>query len=358
MAMKKRRATILAGLAVAASLLVIAGCDWFEEQAMDNLPPATELLACPGTEVDEGEDMLFRYKGTDSDGVVVGYEWSLNGGPWVRTRYDSVVVKSVEEGEYSFMVRAIDDVGDADPAPPECNFTARAVGELMDRVVMVEMFTTYTCGNCPRAEEALNNLMEVMGKAGLSVVAYHDYKGGDPNTDLLGTEETVARIQWYTDDPTFPGRAGWWPTVVFDGLRVIEGAETVEGAQAGYAAEIQMREERGSPIRLTLTGDLSGADGGVRAGVKATGRLPEGTLAARCIIIEDHVYQRGFYFDFVARRVLEERPIAIAEIGDSASVEWTFPVDDSWNQGELDAVVFIQNDTGREVLQSGRLPGE
>ncbi|MGD9141434.1 MAG: hypothetical protein PVJ42_07830 [bacterium] len=356
--MTGRGAAILVSAAVAAFSLVIGGCDWFEEQATENLPPVTELLDCPAPEVDEGEDMLFRWAGTDLDGVVVGYEWSLNGEPWVQTQDDSVVVGGVEQGEHSFVVRAIDDKGDADPAPPECNFTALAVGELVDRVVMVEMFTTYTCGNCPRAEEALNNLMAEMGKAGLSVVGYHDWKAGNPSSDLLGTEETVARIQWYTDDPTFPGRAGWWPTVVFDGLRVVEGAETVEGAQAGYAAEIGMREEKGSPVRLTLAADLGAAGGSVRAGVKATGRLPEGPLTARCVIIEDHVYQRGFYYDFVARRVLEEGPLAIADIGDSVSVEWTFPVDDSWNLAEIDAVVLIQNDAGREILQSGRLPGD
>jgi hypothetical protein len=353
--MTAKRAALLAVLAAAAAVLAISGCDWFEEQSTENLPPATELVTCPGSEVEEGEDMLFRWVGTDIDGVVVGYEWSLNEAPWIETEDDSVVVEAVGEGEHSFVVRAIDDKGDADPVPPECNFVAVAVGELVDRIVMVEMFTTYTCGNCPKAEEALNNLMEIMGKSGLCVVGYHDWRGGDPASDLLGTEETVGRIQWYTDDPSFPGRAGWWPTVVFDGLRIVEGAETVEGAQANYATEIQMREEVGSPVRLSLTADLGGDEGSVQMGIKATGRLPEGPLRARCVVIEDHVYQRGFYFDFVARRVLEERALAIAEIGDSTSAEWTFPIDDSWNMGKVDVVVFVQNDAGREILQSRRL---
>jgi hypothetical protein len=293
--------------------------------------------------------------GTDVDGAVVGYEWSFSGADWIETEDDSVIVEAVGAGDHSFTVRAIDDEGDADPVPPQCDFTALAVGELVDRVVMVEVFTTYTCANCPRAEEALNNLMDSMGKAGLSVVGYHDWKGGDPNSDLLGTEETVERIKWYTDDPSFPGRAGWWPTVVFDGLRVVEGAETVEGAQVNYAVEIQMREEVGSPVRLTVEGEFGEGGGSVRAGIKATGRLPKGPLVARCVVIEDHVFQRGFYFDFVARRVLEDRPANIAEIGDSTSVEWTFPIDDSWNLGKVEAMVFVQNDAGREILQSKRL---
>ncbi len=346
---------ILPAALAAVALGVAAGCDWFEDQATGNLPPVTELVGCPGAEVDEGEDLVFRWVGTDIDGAVIAYEWSINGAPWVETEDDSVLIAAVAEGEYSFTVRAIDDEGDVDPVPPRCAFTAHAVGELVDRVVLVEMITTRTCGNCPRAEEALNNLLDTRGRANLSVVAYHDWRAGNPASDLLGTEETIARIQWYTLDPTFPGRPGWWPTVVFDGLRIVEGAETVDGAESDYTVEIEMREAVGSPVRLTVEGDLSGVEGIVRAGVKATGRLPAGPLVLRCVVIEDHVLQYTSYYDFVARRVLEDRPLSIAEIGDSTSAEWTFPVEESWNLGGVDVVVFIQNDDGREVLQSGRL---
>jgi hypothetical protein len=352
--MKRTRVMWLAAIAIAA-LGPVAGCDWFDEQPAANLPPATELLECPGVEVDEGDDLLFRWSGTDVDGAVVAYEWSFSGSPWVETRDDSALIEAVDVGEHSFVVRAIDDEGEVDPVPPQCDFTALAVGELVDRVVLVEMITTRTCGNCPKAEEALNNLLDTWGRAGLSVVAYHDWRAGNPASDLLGTEETVARIQWYTLDPTFPGRPGWWPTVIFDGLRIVEGAETVEGAESDYTVEIRMREAAGSPVRLTVDGDLSGSDGLVRAGVKATGRLPGGALVARCVVIEDHVLQYTTYYDFVARRVLEDRPVTIAEIGDSTLAEWTFPIEEAWNLGNVDVVVFVQNDDGREVLQSARL---
>ncbi len=349
--------TLCGALLVGAGTLLTEGCDWFEEQVAGNLPPTTELVTCPPAEVDAGEGVLFEWTSEDVDGVVVGYEWSFDGAPWVATEEQSVVVEAVEQGEHSFVVRAVDDAGAVDPAPPGCDFAAVFAGELVDRVVMVEVFTTYTCANCPKAEEALNELLEAYGRAGLSVVGYHDWRGGDPNSDLLGTEETVARIKWYTDDPTFPGRAGWWPTVVFDGLRVVEGAETVEGARAAYDVEIRMREEAGSPLGLTLGGGVGASGGDVRAGVKAAGRLPGGPLVARCVVIEDHVYQRGFYYDFVARRVLKDRPLDIAEVGDSTSVEWSFTIDDSWNLGRVDVMVFVQNDANREILQSARLLG-
>jgi len=353
--MRTRTLKILPAVLAAAALAIVAGCDWFEDQPVENLPPATELLGCPAADVDEGEDLLFRWAGTDVDGVVVAYQWSLSGAPWVETRDDSTLIEAVDAGEHSFTVRAVDDEGDVDPAPPECDFTAFALGELVDRVVLVEMITTRTCGNCPKAEESLDNLLETWGRANLSVVAYHDWRAGDPASDLLGTEETVARIESYTLNPASPARPGWWPTVVFDGLRIVEGAETVEGAESNYTVEIELREAVGSPVRLTVEGDLSAGGGSVRTGVKATGRLPEGSLVLRCVVVEDHVRQFASYYDFVVRRVLEDRPITVAAIGDSASAEWTFPIDESWNLEKVDVVVFVQNDDGLEILQSARL---
>ena len=338
-----------------AALLIPSGCDWFEEQVADNLPPSTEIVGCPSKEVDEGDDLLFKWMGSDVDGEVVAYEWSFNEAPWVETEDDSVIIEAVGEGEHSFSVRAIDNEGDADPVPPRCAFSALPMGEFVDRVVLVELFTTRTCANCPKAEEALNRLVSSMGRENLSVVAYHDWRAGEPASDPLGTEETIARISWYTDDPTFPGRPGLWPTAVFDGLRIVEGAETVEQAESNYSVEIQLREGVGSPVRLTVGGSLSGPDGSITAGLKATGRLPEGALVMRAVVVEDHVLQYTSYYDFVVRRVLEDRPLNISAIGDSASAEWTFPVDESWNVGKVDVVVFVQNDAGREVIQSRRL---
>lgn len=348
----------LAGLLVVSAvgaLLFVPGCDWFEEQAALNIPPTTEIVGCPPSEVDEGEDLVFRWTGSDVDGDVVAYEWSFNDGPWVQTEDDSALIEAVDEGDHSFVVRAIDDMGDADPLPPRCGFKAIAVGELMDRVVLVELFTTRTCANCPRAEEALNNLLEGMGRESLSVIAYHDWRAGNPGSDLLGTEETVARIKWYTDDPTFPGRPGYWPTAVFDGLRIVEGAETVVQAESNYSVEIGLREGVGSPLSITVDGNLAAAEGTVRAGVKVTGRLPEGALVLRAVVVEDHVLQYTSYYDFVARRILQDEPLYLEAIGDSASVEWVFPIDESWNAAGLDVVVFAQNDDGREVIQSRRL---
>lgn len=351
--MKMRAASIMLGVAL--TLLLINGCDWFEEPPAENLPPATEIVQCPSSEVDEGDDLLFRFTGSDVDGRVIGYEWSFNDAPWVWTEDDSVVIEAVDVGEHLFVVRSIDDKGDSDPFPPRCDFTAVAVGEVVDRVVLVELFTTRTCANCPKAEEALLNLLQGMGRVNLSVIAYHDWRAGDPTSDPLGTEETVARIRWYTDDPTFPGRAGLWPTAVFDGLRIVEGAETAEQAESNYSTEIGLRELVGSPVRLAVSGGLETGGGNVRAEVKVTGRLPEGTLVLRAVVIEDHVLLYTSYYEFVARKILGDEPLDLVAIGDSTAATWTFPIDASWDLGRLDVVVFVQNDAGREVIQSGRL---
>jgi hypothetical protein len=349
-----KTAARVAAWAGMAALLVL-GCDWFEEQALGNIPPATTILECPGSEVLEGDDLLFRWAGTDADGLVVAYEWSLNGAAWIRTSEDSVLVESVGEGDQSFTVRAVDDRGVVDPAPPTCDFTAAARGELVDRVVLVEVFVTHHCPYCPNCQAALNAIYSELGRDSLCVVAYHDWREGDPASDPLGTEETVERIDWYTDDPGFQGRPDVWPTAVFDGLRVVEGAVTSEAAGADYLFEIRSREAVSSPVEMAVSGVLGEESGDIIVDVMARGRVPEGDLVLRMVVVEDGIYQWGKTHDFVVRDILDDEPVMIKTVGDSVRVEREFQVDASWNRERLDIIAFVQNDVNKEILQSGRV---
>jgi len=341
-----------------ASSLTPAGCDWFEAQVSANVPPATEIMDCPGSEVDEGQSIVFRWTGSDIDGDVVGYEWTLDGDSWFYTEDDSAFIEKIGAGRHSFSVRSVDDRGDVDPAPPVCEFAALAVGERLDRVVLIELFTTRTCANCANAEAALNELLDVMGRDSLCVVAYHDRSPGAPGADPLATDETVARIDWYTDDPSFPGRANWWPTATFDGIYVAEGAQFVDQTREEYDLLIGLRERSPSPLELALSGEFSAGAGHIEVVVKARGRLPEGALVLRAVVVEDHVFQPPSLVDFVARRIRDDEILGIAEIGDSSYVGWDFEIDEDWNLSNLDVIVIVQNDSNREVLQSRRLVAE
>jgi hypothetical protein len=267
------------------------------------------------------------------------------------------VVFAVTTGEHVFLVRAYDNKGEVDPTPDHCSFTALAKGVLVERTVLAEMFTTNICQNCDKAEAALDSLLGEFGRGRLVVAAYHDKPSDAPTSDGLATDETDARVSWYTASPVYP--ADQWPIVLFDGTGIdAEGATTIDAARTRFRAEIAGRLDLGSPIRIDLMGEIAAGGGSVAAAVKATGRPPSGPLVLRFAVIEDDVFYRGRYatvFDFVTRDLLAEAPLALVAVGDSVLVERDFAVVEGWEPDAMDVVVFVQDETTREVIQAARL---
>jgi hypothetical protein len=343
-------------------LLVLAGCDWFEAQPETNLPPDTLLTECAsGQAVTEGDDVTFAWTATDIDGRVTGFEVSYDGDLWEPTGLDSMTVTAVTRGEHTFRVRAVDDDGEADPDPATCDFTASIAGRAVDRTVLIEIFTTNICEKCPEAETIIADLVAEAGGQGIAVVAYHDDPSEIPGSDPLATEETDARIAWYTDNPLFPGESDTWPTVVFDGLRTVVGVRTTEEARALYTFEIGARSATPSPLSLRIAGDISAVGGEVTAVARAEDGPPEGPLVLRFALIEDQVKFRGIWasrYDFVTRRLLEDEALDLAAVGDSVVVTRDIGLDPSWVAENLDVVAFVQNTQTLEIIQAGSLRGE
>lgn len=333
---------------------VVVSCDWFDDPLKVNLPPDTRLIDCPSGDISGGDDVVFRLSGTDADGEIAAYEWSYDGGSWVMTVADSVRLEQVTPGDHVFRARSIDEDGDVDPSPAECTFNAAQQGELVDRVVLVEILTATWCLYCPNAEQALHELMDEFGFGNLCVIAYHD----TPELDELATEETVSRINWYTEDPEFPMEPGARPTVVFDGIRFSQGAETVEQAKTEYRFEIGTRRQKGSPISLRIEGNLGPAEGSLTVTAKVEDQLPAGPVVLRFAVIEDDVFSFGRssnWFDFVVRDLPDSEVLDLTDIGDSTVVERQIAIDDSWELDNLDVVVFAQDTVEKEVIQSVRL---
>ncbi len=118
------------------TLALVAGltlsCGLFEPKEGEprtNQPPETVLTAYPPDVYTH--TVTLRWKGQDSDGIVMYYETSVNGSPWRETtRTDTTIVFPVNEPAgtlHTFAVRAYDDDGAADPTPAECAFTATSI---------------------------------------------------------------------------------------------------------------------------------------------------------------------------------------------------------------------------------------
>jgi hypothetical protein len=219
------------------------------------------------------------------------------------------------------------------------------------------MFTSKWCKNCPQAEEALNAILADLGPDGISIIAYHGFFASD---DPLATDETLARIEWYESDPDFPVIPGAFPTVTFDGIRFVQGAQTSEIAETNYWIEINNRKDVGSPLSIEVSGSMDAGGGEVTATVAVRDQLGGGNLVLQLVVIEDHVEHwspRTSIFDFVARDILDPEALSLEAVGDSVSVERDFTIDDEWVIEHLDVIAFVQDSETKEVIQSGRLGG-
>jgi thiol-disulfide isomerase/thioredoxin len=345
--------TPVALLGLSILLLAVPGCDWFEAQPEENLPPQTTLISCgPAGGVLAGGDVTLRWTGTDVDGEITSYQWSYDQLDWEDTDAESTVIEDIALGNHTFEVRAVDNAQDADPDPAHCAFAA---GEMVDRTVLVEFLTTNTCKNCPTAEAALDELLTEYGRGKLAVIAYHDLTA----MDGLATDETVARIDYYTAsdiDPRIPENQ--WPIAIFDGLRTVEGAVSVEQAVSEYGYEISQRIAVGSPVRLSVTGDIGAEEGSIEVGARVTGVLSGHPLVMRLAVIEDDVRYNGYFakiFDAVARDLLDDEPLTLEAIGDSVAVQRTFPAGEGWTLDNMDVIALIQDTETREIVQAARL---
>lgn len=131
--MRRLLATASLVLAVLA-LLAAAGCGRLTKKLTGTLhpnqPPHTVLFVNGDVDTVNHVVQLFWF-GTDPDGSVVGYEWRLDNpaapadtGWRFTTKTDSIFTVATPNGYTApvFSVRAIDDAGARDPAPPVQDF--------------------------------------------------------------------------------------------------------------------------------------------------------------------------------------------------------------------------------------------
>ncbi|MCK4512649.1 hypothetical protein KAW64_12970, partial [bacterium] len=315
------------------------GCDWFDAPSQINLPPETTITVCPSSLVSPGDNVTIKWTGSDRDGQVVEYEWTLDDTLEGTTYATTMVVTGVEEGTHSFTVASIDDDGDVDASPAECTFTA-SFGEYVERVVLCELLTTKVCPNCWKADLALERMLQELGEENLSVVSYHDEPPGDP----LATPETLARCDWYYAFPEFSHLDGDYPTTLFDGLTYDSGAADTTATKIAYRMQIEARRAVGSPVSIELLGEIGGGRGSVTATVRVHYQLSESSYTLRMMIIENDVWDGVHFANYVVRDMLDEEPLAVSAVGESLVISREFALGE-WDPQHLDIVALVQDDS-------------
>ncbi len=342
-----------------AALGSYGGCDWFDGPVEANLPPETSIApetrleVCPElrTDIVAGGDVTIAWSGSDGDGDVARFEWTYDDTVHGETTDLFYLIEDVAEGDHSFRVAAVDDDGDQDATPATCSFTAGPAGNLIDRVVLVEFLTSWFCTNCWKGELALERIIEDYGEENISVIAWHFDDDPLVPADPVANGASNDRCRYYYEVQGFPYAV--FPTAVFDGDRFVLGAEDTTVVKGIYEFEIELREELGSPVSVDVTGSVDD----VSVKVKVMDALGGSNNVARIVLIEDNIPVVSPPYMFVARDVFEQT-LSVAAVGDSVVIEHDFDLDPAWNVDNLGVIAFVQNDSTKDVLQSGRLMHE
>ena len=229
-----------------------------------------------------------------------------------------------------------------------------------ERCVLAEGFSSQICTDCPLAEAALDSLVKYdFGPGELAVIS--------SLTDPFPPGEYDEGIsRWYYYPPTNHPEHGpghWTPTVWFDGADEQTGipdSVDVDSLWVIYRNKIQSRRAVPSPLIMDLQVEYGAkADTGTASvRIVATDPVAYQDLHLRMAVIESEVALMTRDVNHLMRDYFPDTlgaPLVLSQ-GDTVNQSEQFIIDPAWQAERCDIVVFVQDDTTREVIQAAQAP--
>ncbi|MBP6977571.1 MAG: Omp28-related outer membrane protein, partial [Lentimicrobiaceae bacterium] len=156
-----------------------------------------------------------------------------------------------------------------------------------------------------------------------------------------------------------------YPTAKFDGVGSFAGGYPCPEPYGNYGVYLPFVNDRmavASPVVISTEFSPVGVyDYQLVVHVTKVGAIESTNLKLRVAVTESHVAQTWQCLEEVSQvnRLMvpdaDGTPISFAT-GDEVTVNLNFAVDPSWNKENLELIVFVQNDTSKEVLQTIKAP--
>jgi hypothetical protein len=216
------------------------------------------------------------------------------------------------------------------------------------RVMVIEDVTATWCTYCPGAARGIEEL-DFRSYDSVVPIAYHASSSGDP----YYTANSAARLSYYG--------IGGYPTVVLDGINKVVGGLHTGTMYPTYLDYFRTRMSVSSPltIALSITYDTTSRQGTLTIKINNTSASSvSGQLHS--VLTESHIYYPWQGMDslhYVERTMLPSssgEAVTIAA-GDSLIKTRDFTVSPSWVASHCDFVVFVQNNSSKEMYQGARV---
>jgi len=212
------------------------------------------------------------------------------------------------------------------------------------RVVLMEDFTNTACGPCAGANPNMDAAADSFGEEKLSFVRYHVHwpSAQDPFY-TANSAENDARRNYYGVNSV--------PWICIDGEK-ISGTSQIN-------SKVNARLAIPSKLKIDVDGSLGTGSGTIDVSIEALDSISETNLHARIMILESNISYNAPNGEtnhrFICRDMVDTalgESLSLSNQGDTVDISKNFNVGGSWKEEEMTAVVFVQSDTTKEVLQS------
>lgn len=217
------------------------------------------------------------------------------------------------------------------------------------RIVLVEEFTTEQCPNCPRAAEALHDILEGGNTLARNIAAVCHHSGY--HTDAFTTQTDIDYMWFYNDNgDTFA------PAMMFDRRAFREtgvGPTPVNSVGDKTSIENYVRSIADNESALVLQANAQMAADGKSVDVEVKGcKLRDfgtGDKRVTVFLTEDNVLANGqagsgssvYYHQHVMRGINATWGAPVVWNGDEFSYTCSLPVDAAWKQADLKVVASV-----------------
>lgn len=209
-------------------------------------------------------------------------------------------------------------------------------------MVVVEIGTGTWCQYCPGASLGADDL--ITNGCRVAVIENHN---GDPYANTFSN----ARNTYYN--------VTGFPTADFDGLLPVVGGSHTVSMYPNYLPKYNLRIAVPSPVTITYTMIQTGRHFDFVFTITKVATLPNNTLAFQFNVTQSEImvnWQGQNHCNFVSRIMVPNQngtPLDFSS-ADVKTVNISCDIDPLWPMKDIEFVAFVQNNTGKEILQGIR----
>lgn len=205
--------------------------------------------------------------------------------------------------------------------------------------VIVEIGTGTWCTYCPGAAMGADDLVD----NGHSVAIVENHNG-----DTYANTYSNARNTYY-------GITGY-PTANFDGTNPSVGGSHTASMYSNYLPKVNTRMGVNAHFTVNAVGELVGSTHNVTVTLDKTETDTNTNLRLHCVVTESHIqqaWQGQTHLNFVTRLMAPDQNGTTINFGTDTQVvvPLQFNMNPAWVANNCEVVIFLQNNTTKEVLQ-------